>query len=307
MKNIIKKESLRTAICLMLVLVMAVTILPENAQAVTVKSGFTMDLVDLKRSGDIKCFGKVGKGGAKFLNTVVEAPEGATVYIEEDFHICSGKYVYQVYYEGRNWAVEAKRIEGLAETARGTAHATYTKRSKKNGIKVKKTALVGDVMDPLHYYFIYAKPKATDKNCIGFVAVGAGIQVINENYNSEWAEILWGNYSVGYIKKDCLNYADGDLAGLELRRQQDVKQAKKAKLTYKGILKDYDKDLKKKEFCRLAVNWYKATGHTLPKQSKKSPYTDTKDPYVIMAHQLGIVKSTSNKKFRPDKMLTNNW
>ncbi|MCI7243114.1 MAG: S-layer homology domain-containing protein [Lachnobacterium sp.] len=306
MKNIIKKESLRTAICLMLVLVMAVTILPENVQAVTVKSGFTMDLVDLKRSGDIKCFGKVGKGGAKFLNTVVEAPEGATVYIEEDFHICSGKYVYQVYYEGRNWAVEAKRIEGLAETARGTAHATYTKRSKKNGIKVKKTALVGDVMDPLHYYFIYAKPKATDKNCIGFVAVGAGIQVINENYNSEWAEILWGNYSVGYIKKDCLNYADGDLAGLELRRQQDVKQAKKAKLTYKGILKDYDKDLKKKEFCRLAVNWYKATGHTLPKQSKKSPYTDTKDPYVIMAHQLGIVKSTSNKKFRPDKMLTNN-
>ena len=100
MKNIIKKESLRTAICLMLVLVMAVTILPENVQAVTVKSGFTMDLVDLKRSGDIKCFGKVGKGGAKFLNTVVEAPEGATVYIEEDFHICSGKYVYQVYYEG---------------------------------------------------------------------------------------------------------------------------------------------------------------------------------------------------------------
>ena len=33
MKNIIKKESLRTAICLMLVLVMAVTILPENVQA----------------------------------------------------------------------------------------------------------------------------------------------------------------------------------------------------------------------------------------------------------------------------------
>ena len=36
MKNIIKKESLRTVICLMLVLVMAVTILPENVQAVTV-------------------------------------------------------------------------------------------------------------------------------------------------------------------------------------------------------------------------------------------------------------------------------
>ena len=31
-----------------------------------------------------------------------------------------------------------------------------------------------------------------------------------------------------------------------------------------------------------------------------------KDSYVIMAYQLGIVKSTSNKKFQPNKMLTRN-
>ena len=74
-----------------------------------------------------------------------------------------------------------------------------------------------------------------------------------------------------------------------------------AKLTYSEILKDYDKILTKKEFCRLAVNWYKATGHKLPKQSKKSPYTDTNDSYVIMAYQLGIIKGTSDKKFQPNK------
>ena len=34
------------------------------------------------------------------------------------------------------------------------------------------------------------------------------------------------------------------------------------------------------------------------------PFTDTKDKYVIMAHQLGIIKSTSNKKFSPDEALT---
>lgn len=72
---------------------------------------------------------------------------------------------------------------------------------------------------------IYAKPNATDGNCIGAVAVGADVSVINENYNSKWAEILWG-------------------------------QAKKAKLTYSGILQNYDKNLTKAEFCRLAVNWY---------------------------------------------------
>ena len=48
------------------------------------------------------------------------------------------------------------------------------------------------------------------------------------------------------------------------------------------------------------MNWYKATGHKLPKQSKKSPFIDTKDPYVIMAYQLGIVKSTKNNKVKPE-------
>lgn len=129
------------------------------------------------------------------------------------------------------------------------------------------------------------------------------MQVINPNYNSQWAEILWGSELIGYIQKDCLNYADAYLGYLDVRSQQDIKQAKKAKLTYSGILKDYDKILTKKEFCRLAVNWYKATGHKLPKQSKKSPFTDTKDPYVIMAYQLGIVKSTKNNKFQPNKEL----
>lgn len=28
------------------------------------------------------------------------------------------------------------------------------------------------------------------------------------------------------------------------------------------------------------INWYKATGHKLPKQSKKSPFIDTKDPVL---------------------------
>ena len=108
------------------------------------------------------------------------------------------------------------------------------------------------------------------------------------------------------IQQDCLNFADAYLAGREIRSQQDIKQAKKAKLTYSGILKNYGKNLTKAEFCRLAVNWYQATGHKLPKQSTKSPYTDTNDPYVIMAYQLGIVKDTTNKEFQPDKKPTCN-
>lgn len=306
MKDVMKKQFLRNTVCLLLVIAMTVTIWPESAQAAGTTSGFTKDLVDLDRSATFLTYAKAGKGGAGFIGTSLGAPEGATLYIEDGRTTCSGKYIYKVFYEGRRWTIYASDVGELKDTAYKTAYSAALIREK-NGkkIKVKKNALIGDVMDPLHYYYIYAKPKVTEENCIADAAVGETAQVINENYNSEWAEILWGNV-IGYIQKDCLNYADSYLSWIGLRSQQDVKQAKKAKLTYDGILKDYDKDLTKKEFCRLAVNWYKATGNTLPKQSKKSPYIDTKDSYVIMAYQLGIVKSTSNKKFQPNKMLTHN-
>ena len=300
-----KKRSLRTAICLMLVLAMFVTILPENVQAASSAASFTTDLVDLNGNQGLPTYAKAGKGGVNFTGTSLGIPEGETVYIIDSRSTCSGKQLYRVYYEGRVWSAYAANIVDMKDTAAVDAYMAKQKReSKGKKVKAKKKALVGNVTDPLHYYYVYAKPKVSDKNCIGAVCVGDTMQVINANYNSKWAEVLWKSEFIGYIQKDCLNYADAYLGYLDVRSQQDIKQAKKAKLTYSGILKDYDKILTKKEFCRLAVNWYKATGHKLPKQSKKSPYTDTKDSYVIMAYQLGMIKGTSDKKFQPDKKLS---
>ena len=302
MKNIMRKRSLRTAICLMLVLAMFVTILPENVQAASSAASFTTDLVDLNGNQGLPTYAKAGKGGVSFTGTSLGIPEGETVYIIDSRSTCSGKQLYRVYYEGRVWSAYAANIVDMKDTAAVDAYMAKQKReSKGKKVKAKKKALVGNVTDPLHYYYVYAKPKVTDKNCIGAVCVGDTMQVINANYNSKWAEVLWKSEFIGYIQKDCLNYADAYLGYLDVRSQQDIKQAKKAKLTYSGVLKDYDKILTKKEFCRLAVNWYKATGHKLPKQSKKSPYTDTNDSYVIMAYQLGIIKGTSDKKFQPNK------
>lgn len=300
-----KRLHLRTAICLMLVFAMFVTILPENVQAASSAASFTTDLVDLNGWEMIKAYGKAGKGGVSFPSTSLGIPEGETVYVIDSRSTCEGKQLYRVYYEGRVWSAYSNNILDLKDTALVDAYLTKQNRELKGKkVKAKKDAVVGNVMDPLHYYYVYAKPKVSDKNCIGAVCVGDTMQVINANYNSKWAEVLWKSDYVGYIQKDCLNYADAYLGYLSLRSQQDVKQAKKAKLTFNGILKDYDKELTKKEFCRLAVNWYKATGHKLPKQSKKSPYTDTKDSYVIMAYQLGIIKSTASKKFQPDKKVS---
>lgn len=305
MKGIVRKCShFCTAICLMLVIALTAAILPEPVQAATT-SGFTMDLADLNSPMTFRSYGKAGPGGAGLISTSLSVPEGEIVYIEDGRNTCEGKYIYRIFYEGRAWTVYASDVVDLNSTEYTTIcnKASVNQVLGKKSLEVKENVVVGDVLDPYHYYYIYAAPKVTDANCIGVVSVGGKIQVVKEKYNSKWAQILW-NGVPAYIQRDCLNSEDAYLADLELRSQQDIKLAKQAKLTYKGILKDYGNKLTKKQFCRLAVNWYKATGHKLPKQSKKSPYSDTKDSYVIMAYQLGIIKSTSNKKFQPNKELT---
>lgn len=302
MKNIMRKRSLRTTICLMLVLVMAVTILPENVQAATSTPGFTLDLTDLASPMPLAAYGKA-TAGARFMDTSkISIPEGTTIYVADDRFTCSSMHIYRVFYNGRAFNMDSKYVADLKDTA-APDHYSSQDREKAEG-----SAVVGNITDPYHYFYIYAKPSAKIQNCRGAVAAGETIEIFKEKYNSKWAKILWhtpnGHNIFGYIQRKYINSADSYLAGAERSHQQAIKLAKKEKLTYSGILKNYSEDLTKAEFCRLAVNWYKATGHKLPKQRKKSPYTDTKDPYVIMAHQLGIIKSTSNKKFYPKKELS---
>ena len=203
--------------------------------------------------------------------------------------------------------MDSKYVTDLKNTTWSSSWINSYKN--KNKVKVQKTAVAGDVLDPNHYYYIYSKPSAKPANCIGAIAAGGTVEIVNENYNSKWAKVMCtveNTTAYGYIQRTYLNTADSYLAGVQCKYQKSIKLAKQAKIAYSGILKNYWNYLTKKEFCRLAVNWYKATGHTLPKQSTKSPYKDTKDSYVIMAHQLGIVKSTSTKKFNPNKVLWEN-
>ena len=305
MKNMIRKRSLRTTICLMLVLAMFVTILPENVQAAVYTPGLTTDFAQLEPIASFQTYGKAGPGGAGILNTVLTIPEGDIVYLMYERHACNGMYIYSVFWKGRMWQVNAKDIVDLKATKFNSAYTEKWAREEIKGqtVKVKKTVLLGKITEPLKYYYVYANPKVTDGNVIGVYAAGGAVDIIKENYNAKWAEILFGQ-CVGYVQRAYLNHADAYLSGATRNTQTSIKQAKKLGLA-KGIIKpgDYGSWIKKKDFCRLAVNWYKVTGHKLPKQSKKSPFTDTKDPYVIMAYQLGIVKSTKNKKFKPNEEL----
>ena len=151
MKNIIKKQSLRITICMMLVLAMVVTILPENVQAASSAASFTTDLVDLNGWEMIKSYGKAGKGGVSFPSTSLGIPEGETVYVIDGRSTCEGKHLYRVYYEGRVWSAYSKNILNLKDTAWVDAYVTKQNRELKGKkVKAKKDAVVGNVMDPLH-------------------------------------------------------------------------------------------------------------------------------------------------------------
>lgn len=307
MRGFMRKRSyFRTAICLMLVLVMMVGVFTEPAQAEMVKTpGFTLDLTDLERPSTFSCIGKAGPGGALVIGTSIVFPEGENLYVLDSRQACEGKQVCRVFYEGRVWKVIGSDIVDLKDSKlTGAIFMTqYDAEMTGKKPKVKKTVIAGNVMSPDHYYFIYAEPKATAENRMGAILTGDEVKVIKEKYNSKWAQILWRD-CIAYMPRKDLNSADAYLAGASRGNQKYIKPAKKEKIAYSGILKNYDKNMTKAETCRLAMNWYKATGHKLPKVGKKSPYTDTKDSYVLMAYQLGIVKSTSNKKFHPDEKIS---
>lgn len=304
-----KRTHLHAAICFMLITVMTVMVWAEPVQAAKIiPQVHTMDLYSsLAESMPIRSYGKITANAGPVNPNWKSFPEGATVYVADSRNTCEGLYIYRVYYEGQAYTLDSKYVTDLKDTTWKSSWINNYKNPDK--VKVQKYAVAGDVLDPNHYYYIYSKPSAKPENCIGAISAGGTVEIVKENYNSKWAKVMCAvenTTAYGYIQRAYLNTADSYLAGVERKYQKSIKLAKKAKIAYSGILKNYWNDLTKKEFCRLAVNWYQATGHTLPKQSTKSPFTDTKDKHVIMAHQLGIVKSNSSKKFNPNKVISAN-
>ena len=221
--------------------------------------------------------------------------KGEIVYIELLYVTCTGSY-YVVNYEGKVYYVNKSAI--------GEQKKVNTPKRKTNADVVEKKGLAGDVLQGDDYCYVYSLPDdSKPENCYACVPAGTSVQILDADYNDDWMKVQYGKYYVCYMKKEDVNVKDAYLAGASIQYQPFIKLAKKAKLTYKGILKDYDKTLTKKELCRLAVLWYKAMGNELPKQATTSPFKDTKDKYVIMAYQLGIIESTSDKTFSPKEKL----
>jgi hypothetical protein len=74
-------------------------------------------------------------------------------------------------------------------------------------------------------------------------------------------------------------------------------------LTYSTVMKTFTKPITREEFCVIVVKLYsKLTGKTPTAGS--SPFTDTTNPEIVKAYNLGIVQGTGAGKFSPSLSIT---
>lgn len=64
-------------------------------------------------------------------------------------------------------------------------------------------------------------------------------------------------------------------------------------------------DISRQEFAAVAVSLYEAlTGETVPRHTGENPFTDTDDPDVLRAYDLGVVKGKGEDWFGPEDFLS---
>ncbi|MDO4563313.1 MAG: S-layer homology domain-containing protein [Clostridia bacterium] len=68
---------------------------------------------------------------------------------------------------------------------------------------------------------------------------------------------------------------------------------------------DYQRNITRKEFCYLALEFYNRIFQgELGQMSIANPFTDVNDPYVLIAYELGIIQGVSDTLFAPDAAVT---
>lgn len=263
-------NKMRRWIGAMLAVALAVVACVEPAQAVTGYSSIAwvdnLDFADINGSGTpIQMVYTMEQEGSFLVTSYAFNQErlhtGDTIYIRDKNYTCGAKTYYGVIYKGRLMYVNKKYINEKNLVAVNQPKAAGKK-------KVVKKTIAGDLSDQNNWFYIYSKPNETPVNCYGVLSVGETLEILKKDYNSEWTQIKWQD-RICYIRKDNVSYADSYLVGAGRGCMMNIKLAKKAKLTYSGILKNYDKGLTEKEFYKLAALWCKATGKKTFTSSKK--------------------------------------
>lgn len=98
--------------------------------------------------------------------------------------------------------------------------------------------------------------------------------------------------------------AVASLNGASSQLVSELLEAYRNKLTVSHLMSSYDKSITRKEFCELAVNFYKEVGKKELPALPANPFKDAKSSEVLKAYSAGIMKGITKDRFMPDEKLT---
>ncbi len=85
---------------------------------------------------------------------------------------------------------------------------------------------------------------------------------------------------------------------------EEIQKAKEYNLVTERVLTGYQQEISREEFCELVVKLYEALSGIKAKTPEINPFTDTDNPEVLKANQLGIVGGVGGGRFAPSNHIT---
>ncbi|SCY90844.1 S-layer homology domain-containing protein [Alkaliphilus peptidifermentans] len=84
----------------------------------------------------------------------------------------------------------------------------------------------------------------------------------------------------------------------------EINEAIENNLITDKVMVDFGRDITREEFCELAIKLYEKMSGKTAQPSASNPFTDTKNPEVLKAYNLGIVQGVAPDKFAPNNSIT---
>lgn len=94
------------------------------------------------------------------------------------------------------------------------------------------------------------------------------------------------------------------LNGISKWAVKEVQDAIYDNLTTDKVLKDFQKNITREEFCEIVVNMYEGVTETVAETAAEDTFTDTTNEYVLKAYKLGVVQGVGEGKFDCDSPIT---
>jgi len=172
-------------------------------------------------------------------------------------------------------------------------------------ITVTVSGITEQMVTTQAYIAVYKKGAENDKWMdYKFVPAGNSTQKLNVPYQNGEFEVRLFGINQNYTDESFIMAVPftvtgaSDWAGPELQKAEELKLIPDC---LKG--QDLTKPITRAEFAAVSIKVYEALSGEKAVEASDNPFTDTKDPEVLKAFNVGITKGMSATTFEPDRLL----